>query len=365
MQFAISQILIIGTIVAVSQMNYIRTADLGFNKDAVLVLNSNTDSSVMMKQPAFKQRLLSINGVKSVSFSSDVPSSESNNSGNFSYEHRPDEKFELYRKFADEDYFKTYGLRLIAGRVYTKSDTAKEVVINETLVKKLGIKNPEEVLGHDLRISRNIWCTIVGVVKDFKTNSLREAVKPMVLAQRNKRYYYTGIKLNNSNLSRAQEEIEKAWNEFFPEYVYTPTFMDQRINDFYTQENQLSLLYKIFAGIAIFISCLGLYGLVSFMAAQRTKEVGIRKVLGASVANIVYLFSKEFTILIIIAFVVAVPVAYYMMSTWLNNFAFRINIGVWIFLLAIFASIIIAWITVGYKSIKAALSNPVKSLRTE
>jgi putative ABC transport system permease protein len=365
MQFAISQILIIGTIVAISQMNYIRTADLGFNKEAVLVLNSNVDSSVIMKQPAFKQRLLSINGVKSVSFSSDVPSSQSNSSGNFSYDHHPDAKFEIYRKLADEDYFKTYGLQLIAGRVYSKSDTAKEVVVNETLIKKLGIKNPEQVLGHDLRISRNIWCTIVGVVKDFKTNSLREAVKPLVIAERNRRYYYTGIKLNTSNLSKTQAEIEKAWNEFFPEYVYTPTFMDQRINDFYTQENQLSLLYKIFAGIAIFISCLGLYGLVSFMAAQRTKEVGIRKVLGASVAHIVYLFSKEFTVLIIIAFIVAVPVAYYMMSNWLDNFAYRINLGVWTFLLAILASIIIAWITVGYKSIKAALSNPVKSLRTE
>jgi ABC-type antimicrobial peptide transport system permease subunit len=272
-----------------------------------------------MKQPAFKQKLLSINGVKSVSFSSDVPSSESNSSGNFSYDHRPDEKFELYRKLADEDYFKTYGLQLVAGRVYSKSDTAKEVVVNETLVKKLGIKNPEAVLGHDLRISRNIWCTIVGVVKDFKTNSLREDVKPLVIAERNKRYYYTGIKLNTGNLSKTQAAIEKAWNEFFPEYVYTPTFMDERINNFYTQENQLSLLYKIFAGIAIFISCLGLYGLVSFMAAQRTKEVGIRKVLGASVANIVYLFSKEFTMLIIIAFLVAVPVAYYMMSNWLNH----------------------------------------------
>ena len=141
--------------------------------------------------------------------------------------------------------------------------------------------------------------------------------------------------------------------------------MDERVNKFYTQENQLALLYKIFAGIAIFISCLGLYGLISFMAAQRTKEVGIRKVLGASVANIIYLFSKEFTILIIIAFALAVPVAYYMMSNWLNNFAFRINITVGVFALAIVLSVIIAWITVGYKSIRAALMNPVRSLRSE
>ncbi|MEO8174600.1 MAG: FtsX-like permease family protein, partial [Sediminibacterium sp.] len=151
----------------------------------------------------------------------------------------------------------------------------------------------------------------------------------------------------------------------FPEFVYDPTFMDTRINNFYSQENQLALLYKIFAGIAIFISCLGLYGLVLFMAAQKTKEVGIRKVLGATVGNIIYLFSKEFTILIIIAFVVAVPVSYYMMSNWLNNFVFRINMSVWIFLLAIISSVLIAWITVGYKAIKASTANPVKSLRTE
>jgi len=201
-QFAISQVLIIGTIVAVSQMNYIRTADLGFNKEAVLVLNSNTDSSVAARQPAYKQQLLAISGVKEVSLSSDVPSSESNNSGNFSYDHRPDEKFDLFRKFGDEDYFKTYGLGIIAGRSYEKSDTAREVVINETLVKKLGITDPKNVLGHQIRVNRNTWCTIAGVVKDFKTNSLREAVKPLVLAERSKRYYYTGIKLTTTNLAK-------------------------------------------------------------------------------------------------------------------------------------------------------------------
>jgi ABC-type antimicrobial peptide transport system permease subunit len=141
--------------------------------------------------------------------------------------------------------------------------------------------------------------------------------------------------------------------------------MDERINNFYKQENQLSLLYKLFAAIAIFISCLGLYGLISFMVVQKTKEVGIRKVLGASVANVIYLFSKEFTILIIIAFALAAPVAYYMMSKWLSDFAFRIDIGIFVFLVAIVTSITIAWITVGFKSIKAAIANPIKSLRTE
>jgi ABC-type antimicrobial peptide transport system permease subunit len=141
--------------------------------------------------------------------------------------------------------------------------------------------------------------------------------------------------------------------------------MDENIAKFYQQEDQLSLLYKIFAGIAIFISCLGLYGLVSFMAVQRTKEIGVRKVLGASISNIIYLFSKEFTLLILTGFVLAVPVAYYMMNSWLENFVFRINISVKVFAIAILVSIMIAWITVGYKSVKAALANPVKSLRTE
>ena len=368
-QFAISQVLIIGTIIAVSQMNYVRTADLGYNKNGILVLNSNVDSSVNLKQPAFKQQLLSINGVQSVSFSSDIPSSESNNSGNFSFDHRPDEKFDLFRKFADEDFFKTYGLQIIAGGAYDKSDTRKEAVVNETLVQKLGIKKPEEILGREIQVGRSngrkVWCPIVGVVKDFKTNSLREAIKPTVLVERNKRYYYTGVRISTTNLGRTTAAIEKTWNEFFPEFVYKPAYLDDTIKEFYNEENQLSLLYKIFAGIAIFISCLGLYGLVSFMAVQRTKEVGIRKVLGASVGNIIYLFSREFTILIVIAFALAVPAAYYMMNNWLQNFAFRIKMEIWIFLLAILASVFIAWITVGYKSIKAATSNPVKSLRME
>ena len=363
-QFAISQVLITGTIIAISQMNFVHQANLGFNKEAILVINSNVDSSVNVRQPAFKQKLLDIPGVRSVSFSSDVPSSESNSSGNFAYDHKPDENFEVYRKMADEDYFKTYGLTIIAGRSYDKSDTTKEVVVNETLVRKLGVKKPADVIGHEMRVG-GLWRPIVGVVKDFKTNSLREAIKPLVIGERNKRYYYTGIKLNTLHLNEVTKKIEAAWNQFFPEYVYTPTFMDDRINEFYKEENQLSLLYKIFAAIAIFISCLGLYGLVSFMAAQRTKEIGIRKVLGASVANIIYLFSKEFTVLILIAFAIAVPGAYYMMRGWLNNFAFRINMNIWVFILAIVCSVVIAWITVGYKSIRAAMSNPVKSLRTE
>ncbi len=364
-QFAISQVLIIGTIVAVSQMNYIRTADLGFNKEALFIINANADSVLHSRQEVFKQKLLQIPGVQAVSFSSDVPSSDNNWSGNFAFDHKPDEKFNIYRKAADEDYFKTYGLQIIAGRAFSKSDTTNEIVLNETVIKKLGIKRPDDAIGKEIQTGRSGWKTVVGVVKDFKTNSLREDVKPLMLLERKDRYGVTGVKLRSSNIAKTQAAVEAAWNDYFPEYAYTSVYMDANITEFYEQEEQLSLLYKIFAGIAIFISCLGLYGLVSFMSLQRTKEIGIRKVLGASVQNIIYLFSKELTILILIGFLIAAPTAYYMMNSWLQNFVFRTDITAGVFIIAILSSVIIAWVTVGYKSIKAALQNPVNSLKTE
>lgn len=366
-QFAISQVLIIGTIVAISQMNFVRNADLGFDKDAVFVLNSNADSIVLSRQPAFKEALLQLPGVQSVSFSSDVPSSDNNWGTNFAFDHKPDENFTLYLKFGDEDYLKTYGLQLAAGRNYGKSDTIRDVLINETLVRKLGLKSPEDAIGKEIRLGgrSSQWKTIVGVVNDFKTNSLREETKPLVISTRSSYYSNTSIKMRSSNLAVTKDAILREWDQFYPEYAATSYFVDDSINNFYRQENQLSLLYKIFAGIAIFISCLGLYGLVSFMAVQRKKEVGIRKVLGASVQHIVYLFSKEFTLLIFIAFMVAAPIAWYMMSHWLQNFAYRIELSIGVFILAILLSVLIALITVGYKSLRAAIANPVKSLRTE
>jgi ABC-type antimicrobial peptide transport system permease subunit len=194
---------------------------------------------------------------------------------------------------------------------------------------------------------------------------LKTDIKPLLIAERKDFYSLASVKIRSSNMSQTQAAIQSAWSRFFPEYAYSATFLDDNIAKFYKQETQLTLLYKIFAALAIFISCLGLYGLVSFMALQKTKEIGVRKVLGASVTNIVYLFSKEFTILIALAFIIAAPVAYFMMHTWLNDFVYRINITVGVFVLAVIISIVIAWITVGYKAIKAATINPVRSLRSE
>ena len=365
MQFAISQVLIIATIVAISQMDFISKADLGFNKDAVLVLYSNTDSLSLARQAAFKQQLLALPGVQNVSFNSDMPSSENGMSTNFAYNHQPGEKYQLYLKFGDENYLPTYGMQLLAGRNYVASDTTNEILINESLAKRLSPKKVDNVIGKTIRFGGGRWNEIVGVMKDFKTTSLREEVRPLAISTRKSLYSNIAIKLHTTNLQAAQNSIEHLWNQNYPEYAYNAQFFEDSINAFYRQEQQLSLLYKIFAGLAIFISCLGLYGLVSFMAVQRTKEVGIRKVLGAGVSHIVFIFSKEFTLLIIVAFVIAAPVAWYVSNNWLQSFAYRIHIGIWIFVIAIAASVLIAWITVGYKAIQAAIVNPVKSLRSE
>ncbi|HEY8930575.1 MAG TPA: ABC transporter permease [Mucilaginibacter sp.] len=367
LQFAISQLLIIGTIIAVKQMRYVNEADLGFNKEAILVIPGSTDSISLHKMQAFKEQLLQNPEVKNVSFTSDVPSSENNWGTNFYFNHdTKDNGITTFLKYGDEDYFKTFQLQFVAGHGYDKSDTANQAVVNETFLKKLGVK-PEEAIGKTVRLGggKSPWLPIVGVLKDFKTNTLRETVKPIVVTSRKAVEGEVAVKMQTQSLTKTVSAVQKLWEKTYPEYAYTGFFLDDNIAQFYKQENQLALVYKIFAGIALFISCLGLYGLVSFMVVQRTKEVGIRKVLGASVQSIVMLLSKEFMILIGISFIIAMPVSWYLMSGWLQSFVYRINITVDVFILAVVASVIIAWLTVGYKAIKAATLNPVKSMRSE
>jgi len=365
-QFAISQLLIIGTIIAVKQMNFVNEADLGFNKEAILVIPGYTDSISLKKIEPFKQMLLKDPDVRAVSFASDVPSSDNNWATNFYFNNsRKEEGLTTWLKYGDADYFKTFGLHFIAGRGYEQSDTARQVVVNETFLNKVGIHNPADAIGKTVSLGGGRWLPIIGVVKDFKTNSLRETIKPIAISPNKSSEQEVAIKIQTRNLSKTVAALQKLWENTYPEYAYNGYFLDDNIAQFYKQENQMALVYKIFAGIAVFISCLGLYGLVSFMIVQRTKEIGVRKVLGASVASIVYLFSKEFMLLIALSFIIAVPVGWYMMSGWLQDFVYRISISPDVFVLAVIGSIGLAWLTVGYKAIKAALVTPVKSLRSE
>lgn len=365
-QFAISQLLIIGTAIAVKQMDFVNNADLGFNKEAVLAIPCPADSVGLSRMNSFKQQVLALPGVKAASFSADAPSSSHNNSSNFFFNHsEKDPGFDIFMKIADADYFKTFGLRFIAGKGYEPSDTARKVVVNETFIHKLGIKRADDALGKTLAFDSYGNLPITGVVADFKTNSMREEIKPLVMYPSKQQEQEIAIKIEGRKLAKTVALVQSAWENKYPEYAYTGFFVDDSIAQFYKQENQLELIYKVFALIAIFISCLGLYGLVSFMAVQRTREVGIRKILGASVSSIVYLFSKEFLVLIIVAFAIGAPLAWYLMNGWLQTFVYRISPGLWVFAAAIITSLLIGWFTVGYKALKAALANPVKSLRTE
>ena len=367
MQFVIAQVLIVGMFVVIKQMDFFRNASLGFDKDAIINVPIPPDSISHTKIDYMRNRLLSNPDIKNVSFSYASPSSDWNWSADFKYNHSTKAtSFNANLKWADTSYFKTYHLQFVAGRPYYANDTIHEFVVNETLVKKLGITNPDDAIGKQI----NLWDgekvgNIVGVIKDFNVYSLSEPIYPVLLSTWKERYRVINIKIKPGSGKTVLPYISKLWTSQFPDYVYEYKFLDQTIEDFYKQEEQLSQLYKLFAGIAIFISCLGLYGLVSFMVVQRTKEVGIRKVLGASVSNIIYLLSKEFTVLIIIAFIISAPIAWYIMHQWLQNYTYRIPLSSSIFILAIVCSILIAWITVAYRAIKTATANPVKSLKSE
>ncbi|MGN6266167.1 MAG: ABC transporter permease [Ginsengibacter sp.] len=366
LQFVIAQVLIIGTLVVAAQMNYFRTADLGFNKTAIINAGMPRDSLSRTKTGVLLNELNKVPGIEKISFSAFAPSF---NGGWYTDLRLPDNNSKspdmiIAMMPADTSFFGLYDLPLVVGRKYFPSDTIREFVVNETVVKKLGIQNPQEAIGKMVNVSGKT-CPIVGVVKDFHSNSLRDPINPIVLTTIKNAYGQVNIKINMSKAKTVIAAMQSIWDKNYPDYLFEYNFLDQSIANYYKQENQLAQLYRIFAGIAIFISCLGLYGLISFMSIQRKKEIGIRKVLGAPVGSIVIMLLKELTILISIAFLIAAPIAWYFMNEWLQEYTYRITISPWFFATTIISSLIIAWLTVGQTAIRAAIANPVKSLRSE
>jgi putative ABC transport system permease protein len=365
-QFVIAQFLIIGTIVVLQQMQFFRNQPMGFDKNAMAFIELPSDSLDQLKYPYLKEQMLKLPGVENAGYMLDAPASFGSNNTTFYFNSEPIKKdFQVNVQFADTGYTRLFHIPITAGRIPYQTDTVNELLVNETLVRKLGINNDKDILGKTLSFDGNIKHTVVGVMHDFNSKSLKEAVTPFVLATNIHAYNYIGIRLNASAMKSTLPQMEKTFTQMYPTYMYTLDFLDERISHFYTSEAMASTLFKIAAFFAILISCLGLYGLVSFMAAQKTKEVGIRKVLGASVQSIVYLFSKEFMLLIGVAFIIAAPIGYFLMHKWLNGFYYHIALSWEVFIAAIFISVIIALLSVGYKAIQAALANPVKSLRTE
>ena len=298
----------------------------------------------------------------------DVPSSTMVQEDVFYYDNSPLKgDFKVTMQKADTDYLATFHIGLLAGRLPYNHDTAvREMLINETLVRKLGLHAPSDALGKAMALNDPDWkFRIVGVISDYNSRSLRSGIVPLVMIPSWRAYNYIAVRMEPQRMKASLEEVQRRFTKTYPSFLYDCRFLDESIAHFYLTEGITSELVRWCAVLAIFISCLGLYGLVSFMAVQKTKEVGVRKVLGASVGNILLLFSREFTVLPVVAFLVAAPLGYYFSHRWLSGFFYHIPLGWDIFILSLVLSLVIAWMTVGYKALRAALANPVKSLRTE
>jgi putative ABC transport system permease protein len=368
MQFFISQLLIIGTIVLISQMNFLKTKELGFRKEAVVIVNIPeqeipTEGDGVSKMRALRNDLMKVGGVEATSLSSTPPSSGSVSSTDFQIE-GSEEHYVTQVKQVDGNYLDLYRLELLAGAGLSDADTAQSIVVNEKLAQVVGYADPKEILGKRIKMwGKNL--PVSGVVKNFHTVSLQDPMEATLMLNRIRGYETLSIKLNPQSVQQSLEEIQKRWEQTYPEFIYSYKFLEDEIAEFYEGEAKMSVMLTVFTSLAIFIGCLGLFGLTVFMANQKTKEIGVRKVLGASVENILFLFSGEFVRLILIGFVLAAPVSWYFSTKYLEQFAYKISIGPFVFILGLGSTCLIAFVTVGYRSIKAAMINPATSLRSE
>lgn len=360
-QFGISQVLIISAAVITGQIHYAQNVDWGFRPGAIVNLQIPDQANMKTLQT----QLLQIAGVKNVSLCYQAPAASSNNQTGIVYNNRPKpEEWVVNDKPIDTRYLETFDLKLAAGRNLQASDTVREFLVNETFVKKLNLASPEEILNKTVQIG-DFKAPVVGVVRDFHNWSLEQEISAIAFSTRAQGYYTCAVQLSSGNPAPALAQIQKTWESLYPDHYYEQQFMDEQLGEFLETETMLLRLIRIFAGIAIFIGCLGLYGLAAFMVTQKRKEVGIRKTLGASIAGILWLFGKEYLRLIVIAFLVAAPVAWWAMNAWLEDYVYRISIGLSVFALSLLSTFAIAALTVGFQSVKAALANPVKSLRSE
>ncbi len=364
-QNVVAQVLIVSTILVTLQVKYLKTTNPGFDKENVLMIYIPDNTKT--KTDYLRNQLLADPAIKNVSFCYRAPSSTSMRGGSIKYDDRPWEKFAGNEITGDANYVQTFSLKLTAGRPIAESDTAREYLINEATMHQLGINDPQQVLGKKFTAGNlsNTPGTIVGVVKDFHSRSLYTAIGPEYISSVRKNYEYAGIKLASGNPTQVIQRIKKQWEQVYPDNVFEYNFLDQQLADFYKKEELLNKLISTSALIAIAISSLGILGLISLMAVQRTKEIGIRKVLGANVANITAMLSKDFIKLVLIAVLIASPVAFGLMHKWLQGFAYRVDLEWWHFALSATVSVILAFMALSVQSVKAALANPVDSLRNE
>lgn len=367
-QFAASIILIIGTLVVMNQLDYIRTKKLGFDKDRVLVLH---DAYLLDKQAeSFKNEMLKNSHIKHAAVSGYLPvPSNRNSSGVFpdgKYNEKTSTAIQIWR--VDYDYIKTLGMKIAEGRDFSRefSTDTSAAVINRKTAEQFGWDTP---LGKRLSRFKNNegdmeTYTVIGVVEDFHFDSLRNNIGPLMMYLGDSKGLIS-FRIDGGDIAGTVNLLRDTWHRFLPGQPFEYSFLDERFNNVYRAEQRIGEIFGSFAVLAIFVGCLGLFGLAAFVAEQRTKEIGIRKVLGASISSIVTLLSKEFVLLVGIANLIAWPAAYFIMKKWLEDFAYKTALSPWIFLAAGMAALLIALITIGFQSIKAALTNPVNSIKYE
>jgi putative ABC transport system permease protein len=365
-QFGISVLLIISVVVILTQMKYIRTTDLGFNQQQQMIVRLD-NNAIAGNKNQFKDELLNIPAVQSVSMMSGEPGGF-HDSYSFEAQADPTQKFMFSTEFTDLDFVKTLGLKIIAGRDFSQSfgtDSAQAVLINRYAATKLGY-DPAQAVGKWIRnINRDsLRRTIVGVVEDYHYASLKDPIGPLVISPGRDRRLAL-VKLNTGDLQSTISRIKSVYANVAPAYPFEYNFLDEKFEQLYKTEIKQGYILTVFSLLAIFIACLGLFGLASYTAIKRTKEIGVRKVLGSSVQNIVLLLSRDLLKPVLIGTLIAIPAGYYAMNKWLEGFAYRISFQWWMFVVAAFAAVSIALLTVGFQALKAAVANPVKSLRTE
>ncbi len=362
-QFFISQFFIVGTIVLIQQTDFFINADMGFKREAVLIVPIPASVDDDREKRLILQQASGIPGVELVSLASTPPFSGETNKTSFRVQDDATEYTTQY-KSVDNEYLNLFGIELLAGENLPDTDTISGILVNESFMRQAGYSDPRELVGKMITMHRRD-VPVTGVVKDFNTVSLEQKIEPVVLFNNVRGYRTLAIKAGEGQVTRVLKTIEEQWNKNYPEHLFEYSFMDEDIREYYASQQRLARLMAIFTSIAIFIGCLGLFGLVSYMTNQKTKEIGVRKVLGASVERILFTFSWKYVRLIVLGALFAFPLGFFAMEQLLSNFAYRINLGPWIFLTAFAATVLVALITAGYKSIRTASADPVKSLRYE
>lgn len=371
-QFVIAQFLIIATLVVSKQVHYSLNKELGYKRDAIVFFNTRWNFFSDQKDNrrfVLLEKLKTIPEIEKISLGSSAPASTNTSTTTMKFTNGKKQVETMVEvKYADTGYFYLYKMKLLAGKNLQQSDTTKEFVINETYAKLLGFAKPADAVGHFIEKGFNV--PIIGVVSDFHTKSTHQAIKPLAYSSRLGSSYTFHLALkprgqDGELWKRAIAKVEKLYKEIYPEDDFKYQFYDESIADFYKEEQNISRLLKWAAGLCIFISCLGLLGLVMYITNTRTKEIGVRKVLGASVTQIVALLSKDFVSLVLVAFLITSPVAWWFMHNWLQDFVYRTSLSWWVFAVTGAGMILIAMLILSIRTVKSAIENPVKSLRTE